>query len=223
MAKHAPKIYAFLLLLSIGLSSCWDSSPLKDFCVADTKKSRSAGFEINGLPCKDAAKVIAADFKSSLLVKAGNTSNALGSALTIGTASSFPALNTQGLSFARIDYAKGGTVQPHYHPRASEVLFVMKGSLLAGFIDTNNKLFAETLREGEMFVFPQGMLHFIQNTGNGAAASLSSLDSQNPGGVLVAKAVFGAKPSVLETVLAKAFKISVSEVHSIHRNLSSTG
>ncbi|KAH9326155.1 hypothetical protein KI387_006333, partial [Taxus chinensis] len=178
--------------------------PVQDFCVTDA----SSSIEMNGFPCKDEAKVVSSDFRSSLLIKPGNTSNSLRSALTIGTAASFHGLNTQGLSFARIDYSEGGTVQPHYHPRASEVLFVLEGTLRAGFIDTQNKLFSETLREGDLFVFPVGMLHFIQNVGRGKAVSLSSLNSQNPGAVLVAKALFASVPAVPDDVLARAFKIS---------------
>ncbi|XP_057843675.2 germin-like protein subfamily 2 member 1 [Cryptomeria japonica] len=219
MAKHSIKILRILpLLLTIYISSASDPSPLQDLCVANP--SKPSGLAINGVPCKDPAKTVARDFKSSLLAKAGNTSNSLGSALTIATASSFPGLNTQGLSFARIDYSKGGIVQPHFHPRASEVLYVMKGTLVAGFMDTQNRLFEETVKEGELFVFPQGMVHFIQNLGDGPAVSLSSLNSQNPGAVLLAKTLFASKPTVPDTVLAKAFKISLHEVHSIQIGLS---
>ncbi|GLJ06545.1 hypothetical protein SUGI_0041630 [Cryptomeria japonica] len=219
MAKHTIKICLLLLLLHISFSSGWDSDSVQDLCVTNP----SSGFQLNGFPCKDQSKVVSSDFKSSLLIKPGNTSNPLRSALTIGTASSFHGLNTQGLSFARIDYAQGGIVQPHYHPRASEVLFVLKGTLQAGFIDTQNRLFTEMLSEGDLFVFPVGMVHFIRNVGRGEAVSLSSLNSQNPGAVLIAKTLFSSNPGVPDGVLARAFRISEGEVHSIEKAMSSRG
>jgi hypothetical protein len=33
-----------------------------------------------------------------------------------------------------------GLVTPHSHPRASEMLYVSNGAIIAGFIDTRNKL-----------------------------------------------------------------------------------
>ena len=71
----------------------------------------------------------------------------------------FPALNGQSVSYAVLEYAAGTPSPPHTHPRASELLFVVGGTLQVGFVDTTNKLFTQTLQTGDMFVFPKGLVH----------------------------------------------------------------
>jgi quercetin dioxygenase-like cupin family protein len=56
---------------------------------------------------------------------------------------------------ARLDFAQGGLVPPHTHPRATEILFVVEGSLLVGFVSISNQLFATTINTGDVFVFPE--------------------------------------------------------------------
>ncbi|KAM1636499.1 hypothetical protein COP2_014764 [Malus domestica] len=61
--------------------------------------------------------------------------------------------------------------------------------------------------DGDVFVFPVGLVHYQQNAGNGIAISLSSLSSQNPGVNTIANAVFGFNPVISEDVLAKSFQL----------------
>jgi quercetin dioxygenase-like cupin family protein len=56
---------------------------------------------------------------------------------------------------ARLDFAQGGLVPPHTHPRATEILFVVEGSLLVGFVSISNQLFVTTINTGDEFVFPE--------------------------------------------------------------------
>ncbi|KAL3575565.1 hypothetical protein D5086_023666 [Populus alba] len=99
-------------------------------------------------------------------------------------------LNTLGLSIARTDLEVDGLNMPHSHPRASEIFFVSTGEVFAGFFDTQSKLFSKTLKPGEVFLVPQGLLHFFINTGDEAAVIFSVLNSQNPGVVKIADAPF---------------------------------
>ncbi|KAK3017236.1 hypothetical protein RJ639_005524 [Escallonia herrerae] len=59
----------------------------------------------------------------------------------------FPALNGQSVSYAVLQFSAGSVNPPHTHPRASELLFLLSGSLEVGFVDTTNKLFTQTLQE----------------------------------------------------------------------------
>ncbi|KAJ7519078.1 hypothetical protein O6H91_20G021900 [Diphasiastrum complanatum] len=122
------------------------------------------------------AQVQASDFASDSLKKAGNTSNALGVAVTPANVLTFRGLNTQGVSAARIDFAPHGLNPPHVHPRAPEILFLAKGTLLVGFVTStpDNKLFAQTIKAGELFIFPRGLVHFQLNVGYGAAVAFSA-------------------------------------------------
>jgi quercetin dioxygenase-like cupin family protein len=131
----------------------------------------------------------------------------MGSNVTAVAVGQFPGLNTLGISLARLDFAPGGLVPPHYHPRATEVLVVIEGTLYVGFVaSTNNQLFTKVLNKGDVFVFPQGLIHFQYNQGWTNAVAFSGLSSQNPGLVLVANAVFGSNPPISDDVLAKAFQ-----------------
>jgi quercetin dioxygenase-like cupin family protein len=194
-----------LLATTFALAIAFEPSPLQDFCVADpTSQAR-----VNGLSCLDAKLVTAQHFSFSGVHIAGNTSNPLGSRVTPVNVVQIPGLNTLGISLARIDYAPTGVVPPHTHPRATEVLTVIEGSLYVGFVTSNpnNQLITKVLQKGDVFVFPVGLVHFQKNVGYGNTVSISALSSQNPGVITIANAVFGSKPGIEEDVLAKAFQV----------------
>ena len=194
-----------------------DEDPLQDFCVADLAKANTT---INGFVCKNPNQVYASDFKSDFLSKPGMINPKLGSAVTLANVINFTALNTQGLSMARIDFAPNGLNPPHVHPRATELLFLVEGTLLVGFVDTNNVLFQQTLHAGDLFVFPRGLVHFQLNVdAKKPALSISALNSQNPGASQVAVAVFAAKPPISEEVLEITFGIGKDEVDNLMNNV----
>jgi quercetin dioxygenase-like cupin family protein len=116
---------------------------------------------------------------------------------------------------ARIDFApNGGLNPPHYHPRASEVLLVLKGTLYAGFFTSNTdqyRLFAKILKPGDLIVFPFGLVHFQLNIGKTPAVAIAALTSQNP----VANAIFGASPSINPAVITTAFHLDKKLVEDL--------
>ncbi|XP_030553713.1 germin-like protein subfamily 3 member 4 [Rhodamnia argentea] len=169
-----------------------DNENLEDVCPT----AASTALFINGYPCKSYANISASDFKSSKLSTPGDMDNFHRSAVTLATAADFPGLNTLGLSVARSDIEVDGLVVPHTHPRSAEMMYVSKGVVIAGFIDTETNLFQKRLREGEVMVFPRGLLHFCLNDGFEAATVFSVLNSQNPGWVSIADALFPSQPNV---------------------------
>lgn len=173
-----------------------DDAPLQDVCPA-APRSETAPLFANGLPCKNPAAVTAGDFKTSLLNHAGDTDNFQRSAIRAATVAEFPGLNAQGLSLARADLAVDGVLLPHSHPRASEMMFVSHGTIVAGFVDTGDRVFQRTLRAGDVFVFPRGLLHFCANAGFGLATAFSVFNSQNPGVMGIAGAGFAADSDAL--------------------------
>jgi quercetin dioxygenase-like cupin family protein len=81
---------------------------------------------------------------------------------------------------ARIDYALyGGLNLLHTHPHATEILFVLEGSLYVGFVTSNpeNHLITKVLNPGDVFVFPVGLIHFQFNVGNTKAVAFAGLSS----------------------------------------------
>ncbi|KAL7003061.1 hypothetical protein U1Q18_004219 [Sarracenia purpurea var. burkii] len=164
---------------------------------------------VNGKFCKNPELATADDFFFSGLLTPRNTSNPLGSNVTAVNVVQIPGLNTLGISGARIDFAPYGLNPPHTHPRATEILVVLEGSLYVGFVTSNpeNNLFTKVLYPGDVFVFPVGLIHFQFNVGNTSAVAIAGLSSQNPGVITIAKAVFGSNPKISTDVLTKAFQI----------------
>ncbi|KAM5587382.1 putative germin-like protein 2-2 [Rosa sericea] len=208
-----------IVLLAIVAMTCslviaFEPKPLQDFCIADTT---SSVIRVNGFPCLDSKLAQADHFSFGGLHMPGNTTNPLGVKITPVNVAQIPGLNTLGISLARIDYAPGGVTPPHTHPRATEILTVVKGKLYVGFVTSNpeNKLISKVLKKGDVFVFPVGLVHFQQNLGSGTAISQSSLSSQNPGVITIANSVFGPNPSISDDVLAKAFQVDKSIISSL--------
>ncbi|KAK8542940.1 hypothetical protein V6N13_136511 [Hibiscus sabdariffa] len=207
----------FILATASSFAFASDPSPLQDFCVADPMASVS----INGNVCKGAKLATAEDFSFSGLHIRKNTSNAVGSAVTPVNVAQIPGLQTLGISMARVDYApNGGLNPPHTHPRASEILVVVEGTLRVGFVTSNpdNRLITKVLFPGDVFVFPEGLIHFQYNIGNTSAVAFAGLNSQNPGVITVANAVFGSNPSISANILAKAFKLDGKLVGNLQSN-----
>lgn len=164
---------------------------------------------MNGLACKDPKTVEANDFSFSGLHLAANASNPIGSSVTPVTVSQLPGLNTLGISLVRIDYAPSGINPPHTHPRASEILTILEGSLEVGFVTSGPEYrhITKVLKKGDVFVFPIGLVHYQRNVGTCNAVAIAALSSQNPGVVTIASAVFGSKPSIGNDILVKALQI----------------
>ncbi|MED6168524.1 Germin-like protein subfamily 2 member 4 [Stylosanthes scabra] len=157
------KTIAILVIFSTAISFAFASDPdtLQDLCVA---LPSSSGVKVNGFACKEESNVTESDFFFNGLAKSAKINNTVGSVVTAANVEKIPGLNTLGVSLSRIDYNPGGLNPPHAHPRATEVVFVLEGELEVGFVTTSNKLISKTIKEGEVFVFPKGLIHFQKNT-----------------------------------------------------------
>ncbi|XP_068320208.1 germin-like protein subfamily 1 member 7 [Pyrus communis] len=174
---------------------------------------------VNGKFCKDPKLVTANDFFFTGLQVPKSTANPVGSTVTAVNVDNLAGLNTLGISLARIDFAPNGLNPPHTHPRGSEILVVLEGTLV-GFVTSNadnNRLISKVLNKGDVFVFPIGLIHFQLNVGYGKAVAIAGLSSQNPGVITIADAVFGSKPPINPDVLAKAFHVDNKPVDYLQR------
>ncbi|XP_021865731.1 auxin-binding protein ABP19a-like [Spinacia oleracea] len=167
-----PKIIFFLSLL-VSLSS---ATSVVDFCVADLRYPGTPA----GYPCRNPANLTADDFVYSGLAVEGNTSNIFSVAITGAFDVTFPALNGLGLSIVRLDIGVNGVVPIHSH-RVSEVILMIEGTIIAGFIGSDNTAYYRTLTRGDIMIFPASLLHFQVNIGEAPALAFVSLNSPNPG------------------------------------------
>ncbi|XP_021841702.2 germin-like protein subfamily 1 member 17 [Spinacia oleracea] len=207
-------ILTYIVVIAIASSVAYAADPtqLQDFCVA--VNDPNAALFVNGQFCKNPMEATPEDFFRQGLDKPGFTGNGnrLGANVTLVSAAQVPGLNTLGISIARIDFAPYGLNPPHTHPRATEILTVLEGTLYVGFVTSNlqngeNKLFDKVLNKGDVFVFPQGLIHFQLNVGKTPAVAIAGLSSQNPGVVTIGNAVFGAEKPISVDVLSKAFQL----------------
>jgi quercetin dioxygenase-like cupin family protein len=213
MASSSYFLLAALLALISWQAIASDPSPLQDFCVADN----TSRVLVNGFVYKDPKDVKADDFflAAKLDMPRGTKESKVGSNVTLINVMWIPGLNTLRISLARIDYAPLGENPPHTHPRATEILTVLDGTLYVGFVTSNpeNKLFSKMLNKGDVFVFPEGLIHFQFNPNpHKPAVAIAALSSQNPGTITIANAVFGSKPPISDDVLAKAFQVDKKTV-----------
>ncbi|CAI9106369.1 OLC1v1005507C1 [Oldenlandia corymbosa var. corymbosa] len=191
--------------------SAYDLDPLQDFCVA-VPDQVSAVF-VNGKLCKNPKLVTVDDFLGFGFHLPGKFAAPTGFSVTVGDVNSIPGLNTQGLTLIRVDIEPNGVVPPHTHPRATEVIVLLEGTIYAGFVTSNppdgskNRLFAKVLKAGDMFVFPIGMVHFQRNVGKTKAMGIVAFNSQNPGIISVANSVFGTEPHISPELLTKSFQL----------------
>ncbi|KAJ0047915.1 hypothetical protein Pint_15751 [Pistacia integerrima] len=136
----------------------------------------------------------------------------------------FPALEGLGVSVFKRLYPPLSVNPPHYHPRAAELIVVLDGPMEVGFVDSTNKLFVQTLQQGDLFVVPKGLVHFEVYSqgatpqddcggGGGGGAALAVFGSSNPGIVSLPTSLF--QSGIKTEVLAKAFKIDEETVGKI--------
>ncbi|KAK3418216.1 hypothetical protein EUGRSUZ_H04165, partial [Eucalyptus grandis] len=196
-------------------SNTYDPSPLQDICVV-VLEPHNALF-VNGKFCKNPSLTTVDDFFLSGFQVPRSTANPMDSNVTQVTVDLIPGLS---ISLARINYGIGGLNPPHIHPRGTEVLLVLEGTLYLGFVTSNqlnNTFFEKVIHPGDVFIFPIGMIHFQLNIGKTNAVAISSLSSQNPGVITVANALFNAKPHISPEVLAKGFQVDEKLVETLQK------
>lgn len=131
----------------------------------------------------------------------------------------FPALNGQSVSYAVLMYPAGSVNPVHTHPRSAELLFLVQGSLEVGFVDSTNKLFTQSLQQGDIFVFPKGLVHFQYNPADNksGAVAISAFGSANAGTVSLPNTLFNS--TIDDGVLALSFKTDVATIQKLKAGL----
>ncbi|MED6126984.1 hypothetical protein PIB30_083705 [Stylosanthes scabra] len=198
-----------LFLIPLLLSTTSHASN-QDYCVADLTASDTPA----GYPCKPAANVTSSDFIYTGLSEPGKLNALIGAAVTPAFVGQFPGVNGLSLSAARLDLGSGGVVPLHSHPGASELLIVKSGHITAGFVDSANSVYIATVKTGELFVFPQGLLHFQVAAGKKGAVAFVVFSSTSPGLQILDFALFAsnfstpliAKTTFLDPALIKKLK-----------------
>ncbi|KAH7853789.1 hypothetical protein Vadar_006623 [Vaccinium darrowii] len=152
----------------------------------------------------------------------GNTSNFIKAAVTPAFAPTFPGVNGLGISIAWLELAMDGVVPIHTHPGASEIVYVVEGTICAGFVSSfANTVYFKTRYKGDLIVFPEGLLHFQFNCGKTLATAILSFSSPTLGVQLLPFALFANNlPSEIEE---KITFLDDAQVKKLKRVLRGTG
>ncbi|CAM6095433.1 unnamed protein product [Calypogeia fissa] len=149
-----------------------------------------------------------ANFTSTIL----RNPQQLGQGMARGTPVAIAGLNGLGLSPVLFEFGPMSQIDPHTHPRGTEVFFVLSGEVDVGFVDTANNLFEITVQAGDIFVFPKGLLHWQRNNGKGTASGYSVVSSENPGILMVVEGLFtGGHKGLPDIVLATALGLNLAD------------
>ncbi|XP_068659943.1 germin-like protein subfamily 3 member 2 [Aristolochia californica] len=207
-----------LLVFALGSLASSDPDPVQDFCVpVSWHGPNHTVLRIFPL-CKNSSEVTVDDFVFSGVKSPGDYKVTGFSGISVNP-TVFPGLNTLGMSFVRADLDEGGVNVPHYHPRATEIVIVLEGSVYSGFVDSTNRVFAKVIEKGEVMIFPKGLVHFQMNVGDSPATIFGSFNSQNPGQEKLPFTIFGS--GIKGELLEKAFGLSEREVENLRRRFSS--
>jgi len=162
-----------MLILCCLVSSTSHAFPLQNFCKADLNGPKSPA----GYNCLPYDAVTAADFKYSFN---GAPSIAVPSNTVLFPASvnEVPILNGLGISGGCVEIEEGGIVPVHDHA-ATEIMLVQQGEITVGLF-TPRKAYQNTLRQGDLVVFPEGLRHYLINSGTGKATAFAAFSSANP-------------------------------------------
>ncbi|CAF3770117.1 unnamed protein product [Rotaria sp. Silwood1] len=100
-------------------------------------------------------------------------------------AGNFPALVNSGVALNYANIAPCGLVDPHMHPRATSVTYVVKGKLLTGFwLENGIDYVTNIVQEGQAVVFPKGSVHFELNIGCTPAVFIAARSNEDPGSLV---------------------------------------
>ncbi|XP_074283387.1 auxin-binding protein ABP20-like [Silene latifolia] len=189
-------MYKFLSVLMLQVVNDISSSGVNDECleseevVADFVKAfpdycnvPADHFNVPAgwFPYKNPTNVTVNDFVFSGLGVAGNTSNTMyNSAVTPAIDTKFAGLNGLGILMASLDIGVGGVIPLRTH-RVSKVIIAIDGTIIAGFIASDNTAYFKKLNKSDMMIFPQSLLHFQVNVGEIPALAFVSLASAHLG------------------------------------------
>ena len=112
-------------------------------------------------------------------------------------------LSGEGVAFGYFNLDGCAINLPHVHPRATELLYVIRGNNLAtGFVEENGgRTIQNDISEGMVTFFPQGLIHYQQNLDCEPAEYISALNSDDPGVLTISTRTLALPDEALQAML----------------------
>ncbi|OQV11163.1 hypothetical protein CLAIMM_15043 [Cladophialophora immunda] len=117
-------------------------------------------------------------------------------------AATFPATAGHGMTMAILNLGPCSMLPPHIHPRATNFVVAISGTTQTYMVAENGaRTVTETLRPGQMTIFPQASVHTMMNMGCDNAQLVSALNSDDSGTTNLANTFFSFPQNITGTVI----------------------
>ncbi|KAH7090030.1 RmlC-like cupin [Auriculariales sp. MPI-PUGE-AT-0066] len=121
--------------------------------------------------------------------------------VVLADAGSYPMAIGNGVTMGVGWMGPCGLNVPHWHPRASELLVSVGGSLQFGTFQENGaSLIVGTINDHQATIFPAGSLHYQQNLNCTAVQFYAAFNSEDPGRINTAPGFFQNLPAEIVDV-----------------------
>jgi oxalate decarboxylase len=102
-----------------------------------------------------------------------------GGTAALGTATYFPTL--AGLALFLIGLKPSGIVEPHTHPNAAELNYVINGKVRFTVFGPSGEVETSEIGQGQVFFVPAGYFHYLENPDNVNDGNVASFfGNENP-------------------------------------------
>lgn len=111
-----------------------------------------------------------------------------GGTRTEATKKELPSLS--GLSLVLIEIKPKGFREPHWHPNANELSYLLEGRALMTVFGPGNTHDTFTVEPGEIVFVPKGFLHHIENIGTIPVKMVVCFDNEQPENLGISESVY---------------------------------
>lgn len=118
----------------------------------------------------------------------------------LGSNPHFPIL--LGLSVFVLDLEPSGIIEPHTHPNAAELNYVIEGKVRFTILGPKGEIETREMRKGQVFFVPAGYFHYLENSDSSKRGTVASFFSNESPEFL---GLVGGLSSYSNTVLGAMF------------------
>ena len=134
-----------------------------------------------------------------------------------GTSANFHIL--KGLAVFIVDLKPTGMIEPHTHPNAAELNYVINGKVRYTVFSPGGHTETGEVGEGEVFFVPQGYFHYLENPDNVNSGTVASFfGNENPNFIGIVGSLSAYSNDVLASVFSKDPKF-FSSLPRIEKNV----
>ena len=120
----------------------------------------------------------------------------------LGMADDFPIL--KGLALFLIDLKPTGIIEPHTHPNAAELNYVINGKVRFTVFGPGGQVATSEIGKGQVFFVPAGYFHYLENPDIMSAGTVASFfNSENPEFIGLVGGLSAYSNQVLGSVFSK--------------------